>query len=335
MRRGLLAALLSLLLVLPAARIPAQAQTPLTLDATRLRLNPEDKTQQTAGDLRWRGGLAVDARDPRFGGLSDLEISPDGSRITAISDAGRWLTARLTYDSRGNLAGIAEGRWGALRDRSGLLLSGKAMQDAEGLARLSDGSLVVAYERRHRLERFGPEQGLAGLPQAVPGPRGLAAARGNAGIEAVVALAGDRLLAFTEGQKVGGWDTGENYAVYLRETSGRWQALALMPKGLFVPTGAAQLPGGDVLLLERRFTLLSGLSARLRRIPLATIQPGALLEGSEIAELRPPLTLDNFEGVAVHRHSDGSTRITLISDDNFSPLQRTLIVQFELLEQAR
>ena len=87
-----------------------------------------------------------------------------------------------------------------------------------------------------------------------------------------------------------------------------------------------------MILLERRFTLLGGLSARLRRIPLAAIQPGALLDGIEIAELRPPLTLDNFEGVAVHQLSDGTTRITLLSDDNFSPLQRSLIVQFDLLK---
>jgi hypothetical protein len=53
------------------------------------------------------------------------------------------------------------------------------------------------------------------------------------------------------------------------------------------------------------------------------------LHGQEVVELRPPLTLDNFEGLAVHRLGDGSLRLTLVSDDNFSPLQRTLIVQFE------
>ena len=55
-----------------------------------------------------------------------------------------------------------------------------------------------------------------------------------------------------------------------------------------------------------------------------------MLQGREIAELRAPLTLDNFEGIAVHQLSDGTNRLTLISDDNFSPLQRTLILQFDL-----
>ncbi len=314
----------AVLLGLLVAAGGAAAQTPLSLTAKPLPFNPEDKAQQHVGGLVWRGGLAIAADDPRFGGLSDLLLAPDGNSVTAISDAGRWVTARLTYDGAGNLAGVTGGASGSLRNSKGLLLVAKREQDAEALARLDDGSLLVAFERDHRLLAFG-RGGLTGVPKTIAAPSGLAGAGSNAGIEAMVALSGDRLLAFTEGQKA-----GAGYAVYLRETDGRWQALALQPKGLFVPTGAAQLPDGDILLLERRFTILGGLGARLSRIPLASIRPGALLEGREIAELRAPLTLDNFEGVAVHRLSDGTTRITLVSDDNFSPLQRTLIVQFDL-----
>ncbi len=308
-----------------ALSAPVAAQTAVPLEVTPLPLNPEDRTQARVGGLIWRGGFAVTSADAAFGGLSDLELSSDGREITAITDQGQWLTARLTYDRRGHLDGMTDARRGPLRDPRGLLLTGKFNQDAEALARLDDGSLVVAFERNHRLLRY-PAGKLDGVPQVINAPPSLAGAASNAGLEALVALAGDRLLAFTEGQKA-----GEHYAVYLREADGRWQALALRPKGLFVPTGAAQLPDGDILLLERRFTLLGGVSARLSRLPLASIRPGAVLQGREIAELRPPLTLDNFEGVALHLAGDGATRITLLSDDNFSPLQRTLIVQFELV----
>lgn len=318
------AAVLFIALVVALIAPPAAAQTAVPLSVTPLPLNPEDRAQTTVGDLLWRGGFALTATDDRFGGLSDLELSPDGRDLIAVTDQGRWLTARLTYDAGGHLSGITDAQMGALRDPRGLLLSGKTNQDAEALARLEDGSLLVAFERRHRLLRYPPGN-LAGVPQPLTAPRGLAGAPANGGIEALLALPDGRLLAFAEGQR-----SGDDIAAYLRAPDGRWHDLALKPRGLYVPTGAALLPGGDILLLERRYTLLGGASARLSRIPLASIRAGTVLHGDIIAELAPPLTLDNFEGVAVHRLGDGTTRITLISDDNFSALQRTLIVQFEL-----
>jgi hypothetical protein len=37
-----------------------------------------------------------------------------------------------------------------------------------------------------------------------------------------------------------------------------------------------------------------------------------------------------MEGLAVHRDGAGALVLTLISDDNFSVLQRTLLLQFTL-----
>jgi hypothetical protein len=39
-----------------------------------------------------------------------------------------------------------------------------------------------------------------------------------------------------------------------------------------------------------------------------------------------------MEGLGVHRTAQGETVLTLVSDDNFSNLQRTLLLQFTLLE---
>jgi hypothetical protein len=44
----------------------------------------------------------------------------------------------------------------------------------------------------------------------------------------------------------------------------------------------------------------------------------------------PALNIDNMEGVAAHRSASGETILTLISDDNYSPLQRTLLMQFTI-----
>jgi hypothetical protein len=42
--------------------------------------------------------------------------------------------------------------------------------------------------------------------------------------------------------------------------------------------------------------------------------------------------VDNMEGIDAHVTPEGDTMLTMISDDNFSMLQRTLLLQFKLVE---
>jgi hypothetical protein len=39
-----------------------------------------------------------------------------------------------------------------------------------------------------------------------------------------------------------------------------------------------------------------------------------------------------MEALAVHRNAAGETILTLISDDNFNPLQRTILLRFALVQ---
>jgi len=108
----------------------------------------------------------------------------------------------------------------------------------------------------------------------------------------------------------------------------RWSDLTLTPTGAFKPTDLTVLPSGDVLLLERSASLLGGFAARLSVIPAATIAPGAHLSGQELAVIRSPLPVDNFEGVAARAAPDRSVLIYILSDDNFNAMERTLLLQF-------
>jgi hypothetical protein len=85
-----------------------------------------------------------------------------------------------------------------------------------------------------------------------------------------------------------------------------------------------------VIFVERSFSFIAGLDIRVASVPAASIQPGATLMPREIAKLSHPLTIDNFEGIAARRDENGDTLIYLVSDDNFSALQRTLLVMFAL-----
>ena len=95
---------------------------------------------------------------------------------------------------------------------------------------------------------------------------------------------------------------------------------------------AALLPGGDLLLLERKFSWTGGLWIRIRRIALADIRPARWSTERSLFEADLGYEIDNMEGLSVHRSAGGETVLTLISDDNFSMIQRTLLLQFTLAE---
>lgn len=309
----------------------AAAETPPTEGAVAITsvsvpLDPERSDVRRLGRLVYRGGLELSSGASAFGGLSGVLIDTEGERLLAVTDRGAWLQAKFIYDARGDLAGLTNARMGPLLGSDGKRFVRRAA-DAEALAFQANGDLLVAFEGNHRLVRYGPSRTpFSKAIETTPAPSPLAGMPRNGGMEAVVALTDGRLLAFSEEL----YSDGETLIAAVREGTG-WQALALAAEPGFRPTDATLLPGGDVLLLERRVSLLGGLEARLRVIPAGDIKPGTRLVGRELARLGPPRTSDNFEGVAARRGRHGETLIYLLSDDNFNPLQRTLLMMFEIV----
>jgi hypothetical protein len=307
----------------------AIAADTVAIQAAPVALHPNELERNTLGRLLYRGGLSLSAPDSRFGGLSDLSVTPDGKRFLAVSDRGHWVEGDILYDAAGRLVGMANGRLGPLNDLRGRRLMGLA-GDAEGLAVYPDGSLLVAFERRHRLWLYPPsDPPFQRAPRVVPLPRGASAMPENGGMEALLRLSGGRLIALSEelvdGRNHVGW-IGDGIV---------WEELRYRAAVDFKPTAMTQIPSdtaqaGDVLVLERRFTLLDGPGARITRHRRNALRPGATLDGEELGILRQPLTVDNFEGIAAARGARGETLIYLLSDDNFSFWQRTLLLMFEL-----
>lgn len=313
-------AVLSLLLA--SAPAPPGACEAVAVEATQVLLNPADPSQSAVGPLVWRGGLALRSGDKRFGGFSDLAVSPDGRSLAAVSDEGQFLTARPTYDGRGFLAGVEDAVLHPMRDTRGRPLEGKKQQDAESLVRMDDGSFIVGFERWHRLWRY--PQGADGPAETVTPPKDLDRAPSNGGIETLVRLPGDRLLALTEEKIRKGILEG-----WLRRGR-RWADIGYRVEGDLRPSGGCRLPSGEVMVLERSYAPATGVVARLRRLPADSIAPGAVLDGTPIATLGRPLTVDNFEGLSCRAGQKGETLLYLVSDDNFSADQRTLLLMFAL-----
>ena len=198
--------------------------------------------------------------------------------------------------------------------------------DAEGLSRTPDGSFLVSFERRHRIWLYpAAEPPFSIRPRPLPMPTEAAKMPENGGIETLVRLPGGRILAISEelmtrdGANVGWLGGGRT-----------WSQISYVAGPDFKPTGAARLPDGDILILERRFSRMSVPGARIVRLHADALKPGARLQGDELARIEPPMTFDNFEGITTRVGPQGEIFIYVISDDNYFFLQRTLLLVFEL-----
>lgn len=322
---GLLAAILSCLLVQPPAA--ALAGEPLRIESLGLFFHRYDPQARQLGRVLWRGGLELSASSPAFGGWSGLHVSPDGRSLTAVSDQGSWLSATIDHDSDGNLAGLSGARLGPMLGLDGKPVPGRSWADAEGLARLPEGSWLVSYERHHRLWRYATLEDSA---VAVEGPADIARQSASAGIKSLTATAGGQVVAISQGlsqqpDTVVGWiglPEGGRY---------RWQKFSYAVSADFRPTGIAALPDGSFIVLEYAFDAVHGARSRLVQVAADQLKPDAVVRGTELVIIARPYNVEKYEAISVTRGRRGETLIWLLSDDDVNPLQRNLLLQLELL----
>lgn len=271
-------------------------------------VTPVEVSGRAHGRLVPRRAFALDAPDGQWGGWSGLSL--DGDTLTAVSDEGDWLRLGLTRDADGLLTAVRALGRGDLHDEAGAALSGKWSADAEGLARTPDG-WVVSFERDHRLAAY---RDLDGAPVRLPLPSGFTAPA-NGGIEAV-AWTGDRLLFVVEGEE----DGAEPHPAWI---GGERLGITRVPG--FRPVELAPLPDGDVLLVTRRYAK-DRTTVRVARLAAADLVGGAVVTPAELGVLGPDdPPMDNYEAAA----TDGRW-LYLLSDDNTSRDQRTLLLQVEV-----
>ena len=310
-------------MVLIALLAGAARAEPITIETRAVPLNSRQAGLNHVGQLEFLAGFEIESPAPDWGGFSGLLVSADGERLLAVSDYGRWFRARLDHAADGRLITIEAAALDPVLDENGRPSTAKILADAEALA-LDGGGVRVAFEQRHRIERFAGPSPTTAAAQPVAGPSGLDTLPANKGIEVMTRLGGGDYLLLSEG----GRDANDDLRGWVGH-EGAWSELTLVTTGDFAPVDATLLPGSDVLLLERRFSALAGPGARLSIIAADSIRPGARLAGKEIARLELPMTVDNFEAIAA-RPSARGVLVYLMSDDNRSLLQRTLLLQFRL-----
>jgi hypothetical protein len=278
------------------------------------------------GPLRFLGGIEVTSDDRRFGGLSGIDMLGDDG-VAMVSDRGWLVRARLAHEGD-RLTGLADAEIDPLFPDGG---GSKDVGDVEDIAldpRDPTRGVIVRERQPNAMLSFR----FAGGRATDFEPRRVGAddriLRSNRGLESAAYPPAGSPLA------------GEVVAIAERAPRGMdgipaWIAgvgqFSIVPNDDFDISSARFLPNGDLLLLERRLAITSGLAMRLRLIQRATIAVGARVDGKILLEAGMASQIDNMEGLAVRQDASGRVILTLVSDDNNSVLQRTLILQFALM----
>ena len=328
---------LTVMLICVGSYAPAQglrtsnALTRIEVRATQISsFDTRDPAQTRFGALEFRGGLALTSNDPAFGGISALRMEPDGSHFLALTDNGSWLRARLVYED-GKPTGIADAEMAPMLGSDGKPLATRGWFDTESLAE-AEGMLYVGIERVEKIVRFNYRRdGLLARGEPIKVPDDFKTFTFNKSLECLAVpppdspLAGE-LIAVTERSL----DAQGNHRSYLLKGD-HVARFAVKRSDDFDVSDCTILPPADLLLLERSYSRLRHIRMRIRRIPLGLIKLGTLVDGKVLIVADFAYQIDNMEGIAVHRNAANETIITLVSDDNFSFIQRNLLLQFALV----
>lgn len=300
-----------------------------TMTAVPVPLDAADPSRSGLGALTYLGGVQLRSSDPAFGGFSALSVA--GDRFTLLSDGGNVVRFRMGGDwvprevAFANLPSGPRTGW-EKRDR-----------DSESLAVDPAGRVWIGFENGNSIWRYAP--GLA-RAEAEAAPAAMRDWDVNGGSESLARLPDGRFVAISETSHVpprfwrgrGRDRLGTRDALIFAGDpveAGPVRRFAYVPSGRYDPVDAAALPNGDLLVLDRDFRLPFHWSNRLSLVREADVRAGAVTRGRLLAVLDAPVLHDNFEGFAVTQEG-GDTILWLVSDDNQTWPQRSLLLKFRV-----
>lgn len=291
---------------------PLAAQDDAIPDTQPIELDPSQPEREDFGKLSYRGGLVIEPGEYDIGGISGLTWHED--RLYAVIDDGRWLA--ITPDEiSGRLNDIYSISGGPLLGLNGKKLKKKELADAEAIARDPNGGWLIAFERDHRIWRYD-DLNSAASPYEIDLSGLVSAVAENNGIETLATLAEGALICGEFARP-----EATNCRIIASGSATDFAINQAVGDANPVPTGADCASDGSCYFLLRSYTPGAG-----NHIAILKRKPGE--EPMVLATFDPSLNIDNFEGIAV-REQFGKTYLYIVSDNNFSDNQRTLLMKFE------
>ncbi len=247
-----------------------------------------------------------------FTELSGLAYHAETGMLYGVSDQGFLYGMKMAVH-RNRIVSIELLSARALRDRRGKKLHGK-YTDAEGLAWTPDG-LLVSFERQPRIGLFdvdGQEKRKVKLPKPLHKSRRY---RGKNKMLEAVAWSPEYGIVTAPELPLNG-ESGTRHTLYAAQR--RWH----IPASGSV-TALEITPRGNLLVLERDFNPFTR-----RRIITLTLVDSKTDKHRRLLQMDSGSgwEIDNFEGLT---RLEGN-RYLMVSDDNDSPFQKTLLMLFEI-----
>ncbi len=254
------------------------------------------------------GVWEYDADSLMFGGYSALLALP-GEGLRAFSDRAFRLT--LIAPDADDPQQLIDRQLVAPGDSQRLWDIESAASDPAGRR------YWLGYEGRHTIHRFTPEGQILGKRDLT----GEVDWGDNGGAEAMTRLADGRFVILPEGGREGvifAYDPVEGAPL---------QRFAFRnPAPGFAATDMAQLPDGRLLVLMRDVVWAWPTFTSLIAIGPPP-QAGGVFAPETVLRLDPAIPRENYEGLALRPRGDGRIDVWLISDDNLSVIQRTLLAK--------
>ena len=300
---------------------PIQAQDDIFAITSPVDLDPSDPDAKEVGELIFRGGVEIEPGEEKIGGISGLEWYEEEGRFYAVDDEGHWLTIEPD-ELDGRLVDVLDLARGELNDERGRRLRDKERADSEAITRDPAGGWLVSFEREHRVWRYADFDNAAEPASTAEAAAALdlvSTADTNGGLE-TLAYGAQTMIACGEWAEAG-------RANCIHASMGgitRFELAAPAPLAEHggAPTDATCANDDTCYVLFRSYRQGEG-----NRAAIVELAPDA--EPRLLATFLPPLTLDNFEGLAV-REQFGKRYLYIVSDNNFSDNQRTLLMKFEI-----
>lgn len=276
---------------------------------------------QDAGMVRFVRGWRLVSPHSRFGGFSAIART-GADAFLLVGDNG--YRTRLRIDAAGR---VSDMRIDALPTPDGRPPR-KTMVDAEALAvDPASGRAWIALEGINQIWRLDPDLSTIAARRKLPGPRWPA----NRGPEAMARLADGRTIVFSEDAD----DDPRGRAALLftgdpAEPGAAPIRFFYASDGRGLVSDAAPLPDGRILLIHRRLGFDPVFTTIVAIVDPADIAKDAVVRARTIGRVPVPLA-ENYEGAAVSVEG-GRTWLWLVADDNFNVWQRSLLLQFDLVD---